>query len=256
LRVIFLLTFGHQIAIQLFEFDSKSPTFFSNCKPMTLGNCRSCMMAKSDEKEKSGKETKVKSTPAADDAAAGSGAEVAGVANLEKIRDILFGAQIREYERRFARMEERLQTEVASLREDAKNRCEALESYIREEISSLSDQLKGEQEKRSEAIAELSGSLADNVQNFEKRAVQMEEKLAQNARELRDQILAQSKQLADEINTRHDKTTTALDRESEALRTAKVDRVALSELFSEIALRLSDDPALKLILDADALSNA
>ena len=211
-------------------------------------------MAKSDENEKTGKGTKTEAAPAAPEAGAGS--EVPGVANLEKIRDILFGAQIREYERRFARMEERLQSEVASLREDARKRCEALETYIREEVSSLSEQFKGEQENRAEAVGELSASLADNVKGFDKKVVQLEEKLAQSARELRDQILAQSKQLGDEINTRHDKAAKALDRESEALRTAKVDRVALSELFTEIALRLSDDPAMKLILDADALSNA
>ncbi len=39
--------------------------------------------------------------------------EALGTGNLEKVRDILFGAQMRDYDRRFARLEERLVKEAA-----------------------------------------------------------------------------------------------------------------------------------------------
>src|SRR5438067_8037722 len=38
-----------------------------------------------------------------------------GIGNVDKIREILFGSQIREYESRFARLEERLVDELADL---------------------------------------------------------------------------------------------------------------------------------------------
>ncbi len=51
--------------------------------------------------------------------------------NLDKIRDILFGAQAREHERRFAQLEQHLIREAADLRNDLKRRFETLEGYIK-----------------------------------------------------------------------------------------------------------------------------
>ena len=41
-------------------------------------------------------------------------------ANVDKIRDILFGSNMREYEKRFARLEERLTKSSDALRDDLK----------------------------------------------------------------------------------------------------------------------------------------
>ena len=46
--------------------------------------------------------------------------------NLDKVRNILFGAQSRDYERRFARLEERLAKETADLRDDMRRRFDSL----------------------------------------------------------------------------------------------------------------------------------
>ena len=43
-------------------------------------------------------------------------------ANVDKIRDILFGSNMREYEKRFGRLEERLTKSSDALREDLKKR--------------------------------------------------------------------------------------------------------------------------------------
>ena len=50
--------------------------------------------------------------------------------NLDKIRDILFGAQTRDYERKFAVLEERLVKESADLRNDLKRRFEDRKSVV------------------------------------------------------------------------------------------------------------------------------
>ena len=70
-------------------------------------------------------------------AEAGDGAKggsKAGGESLDKVRDILFGSQSREYEKRFARLEERLIKEAADLRVDLKKRFDTLEIYIKKEI--------------------------------------------------------------------------------------------------------------------------
>ena len=48
--------------------------------------------------------------------------------NVEKIRDILFGSQMRDYEKRFQRLEERLTKDAEALREELKKRFDGLET--------------------------------------------------------------------------------------------------------------------------------
>ncbi len=83
---------------------------------------------------------------------AGAGSEAAGRpatgdagggASIDKVRDLLFGGQLRELDRRFARLEERLVKETNQLRQDMQARIDALEAYARKESDSLSDQNQG-----------------------------------------------------------------------------------------------------------------
>ena len=46
--------------------------------------------------------------------------------NVDQIRDILFGGQMRDYERRFQELSERLDAEAARLRQDLEKRLRQL----------------------------------------------------------------------------------------------------------------------------------
>ncbi|HSE64039.1 MAG TPA: hypothetical protein VLG15_10575 [Thermoanaerobaculia bacterium] len=168
-------------------------------------------------------------------------AEVAGGGNLEKIRDILFGAQVHDFEKRFARLEERLMKETNDARAETRKRFEALESFIKKEIESLGERLKAEHEERSEAGKEISRELRDTARNLDKRIAQLDELTTKNQRELRQQVLDQSKALTEEIRLRNRETTTALTKEITVLRTAKADRAALAGMLTDVAVRLTND---------------
>src|ERR1700752_1662556 len=91
-------------------------------------------------------------------------------ASIDKVRDILFGGQMREFERRFTRLEERLLKETTDLRAHVKSRLEALEAFSKKESESLADQLKAEKDSRVEALTGLSRELKDTAKSFERRA--------------------------------------------------------------------------------------
>lgn len=174
-------------------------------------------------------------------AARKAAAEAVGGGNLEKIRDILFGAQVHDFEKRFARLEERLMKETSDARAETKKRFESLESFIKKEIESLGDRLKAEHEERSEAGKEISRELRDTARNLDKRIAQLDELTTKNQRELRQQVLDQSKALTEEIRLRNRETTTALTKEITDLRTAKTDRAALAGMLTDLAVRLTND---------------
>src|SRR4051812_25520471 len=123
--------------------------------------------------------------------------------NIDKIRDILFGVQMRESDRKFARIEERLVQEINEMREDSRRRLDSLEEYIKGEISSLADRLANEQNGRVDAVKGLTGELKELAHNLDKKTTQINEQTVKSESDLRQQILTQSKNLSDEIQKRH-----------------------------------------------------
>src|SRR5579862_7083222 len=71
-----------------------------------------------------------------------------GVENLDKVRDILFGSQMRDADRRFGKIEERFSKETGDLRDDTRKRLESLEAFARKEIQSVLERIKNEQAQR------------------------------------------------------------------------------------------------------------
>ena len=170
-----------------------------------------------------------------------TGDELGGAGNIDKIRDILFGVQMRDYEKRFARLEERLMKESSDLRDETRKRFDSLELYIKQEMEALVERVTAEQNTRSESFEQLSQGIKETTRAFEKRAAQMDEQTARGQRELRQQLLDQSKSLSDEIRQKHQEMLQTLEREATELRTDKTDRAALAGLFTEVAMRLTND---------------
>jgi DNA anti-recombination protein RmuC len=190
-------------------------------------------MMTSEEQKKTGNGSAAKKDAAPADAKGG--------ANLEKIRDILFGAQVDDFEKKFARLEERLLKETADSRAETKKRFDSLEGFIRKEVESLADRLRGEQEERMDAGKDLSRELRETAKGLEKKLGSLDEQTTRSQRELRQQILDQSKALTEEIRTRIRESATALSKELKELRAEKTDRTALAGLFTEAAMRLTNE---------------
>jgi hypothetical protein len=166
-----------------------------------------------------------------------------GGGSIDKVRDILFGTQLREFERRFARLEERMLKDTNDLKEDMKTRLDALESYARKENESLADQIRAEQQDRLESSGNLSRELQETAKSLERRTTTLDEQLARSQRELRQQILEQQQRLSDDIRKKMDDVLARLARETNALRSEKADRTTLASLLTEMAMHLTSDSA-------------
>src|SRR5580700_10279481 len=92
-----------------------------------------------------------------------------GAGNVDKIRDILFGSQMRDYESRFARLEETLIKETLEIRETNKRRFEQLESYIRREFETVQSRLKAERDERTDSASQQSRELKDLGDSLSRR---------------------------------------------------------------------------------------
>lgn len=170
-----------------------------------------------------------------------SAADLAGGGNLDKVRDILFGGQMRDYEKRFNRLEDRLIKECSSIRDDIKKRLDSLEMYVKQEVESLNEGLTTEQAQRDDATKEVSQELRDSTKSLEKKIGQLDEQSNQRQRELRQQILEQSKSLDDDMRQKYESILSVIDREVQELRTDKTDRSTLAALLTQVAMQLNNE---------------
>ena len=176
-------------------------------------------------------------------------AETGGAASLDKVREILFGSQARDYEKRFARLEDRLVKESNELKDEVRGRFDSLEIYIKKELESIGDRLRTEQGERRESDGAILREMKEKSEAFVRKTEQLDEIINRAQRELREQLLEQSKQLSDDMRQKHDRVLQSLAQESSELRSEKTDRSALAAMFTEIAMRLNGDARLRELED-------
>ena len=163
-----------------------------------------------------------------------------GAGNVDKIRDILFGTQMRDYEARFARLEETLVKETVEIRETNRRRFEQMEGFIKRELESLQTRLKSERDERLDSSAQQSREVKELGDTLSRRLRDLDDRESTSERALRNDLLDQARNLGEEIRTSHEELAALLEKRVHELRDGKTDRAALASLFNEVALRLSD----------------
>lgn len=161
--------------------------------------------------------------------------------SVDRIRDILFGAQMKDYEKRFLALESRLLQESEELRREVNNRFEALESFFQKELDSLTNRAKTEEHRRNEAEGEIQVEIKASKELLEKKVAKLNDETGESLRDLRQQLLGQSKDLGEEIRRKSDQLSSTLLEEIAQLRAAKTDRTALASMLTEVAMRLNED---------------
>ena len=96
---------------------------------------------------------------------AGGAEDVDG--NVDKIRDILFGSQMRDYDSRIDAMEKRLVQSIERTARDMERRIERLDKYTRREVDKLSEQVKSERKDRVAEDKKNSGELSSLSEQVE-----------------------------------------------------------------------------------------
>jgi hypothetical protein len=180
------------------------------------------------------------SKPNSVEAAMAETAEASG-ASVDKIRDILFGSQIKNYETRFARLEETLARETSEIKDTMRRRLDSLEAFFKSETQSLGTRLKSERDEREETLKNLALEVKASASQLSKKILDLDNKLAQDRSAARQELMAETGKLLDEIRHRNESLNNLLENRVQELRHDKTDRSALAALFVELAVRLKDE---------------
>jgi hypothetical protein len=161
--------------------------------------------------------------------------------SLDKVRDILFGGQMRAVESRLQGLEERIMREQSAMRTDFAKQLADVDASAKRDAQTLGERLVAERTKRTEELKALSAEIKEILRSLEKRHVKLEELTGLADAEIRDQILQQSRAITAELERLSQRVTTDLNREVASLRNDKTDVSAIVSVFNDMATRLAGE---------------
>jgi hypothetical protein len=162
-------------------------------------------------------------------------------ASVEKIRDIIFGSQIKNYEARFVRLEENLIRETSELKDSIRKRFESIESFFRSESEALAARLRTEREERTSLLSNLERDMKDAREALGRRLNDLDAATSEGHSGLRKELMTESGKLLEEIEQRNNSVRLLMETRVAELRAHKTDRALLSDMFREIASQLDND---------------
>ncbi|MDH3771343.1 MAG: hypothetical protein OET79_10230, partial [Nitrospirota bacterium] len=123
--------------------------------------------------------------------------ESAEEGNLEKVRDILFGTQSREFEERCNLLEKRLLQESADLKDQLTRSLEDIKTYVNKEVSRLTSQIQQEQAGRSNSVEEVGQVIKTLGSQLESRLSGLHDQTTTQHQMLEGQLTQQKAELAE-----------------------------------------------------------
>jgi chromosome segregation ATPase len=185
----------------------------------------------------------------------GSNGEVpeAEAAGVDKIRNLLFGNQMQDYDRRFSGLEERFLQRFKELELETSRNLGAFETNAKKQVDSLATQLRDEKDQRADADREIDRLLREQNQALEKRIRVLSDQLSQLDRDMADRLTHESQALRDELKQKHADIRQAIENMFGELSNVKTDRTLLASLFVEVAKCLNQDIGSKAKGPAESL---
>ena len=163
------------------------------------------------------------------------------VVGVEKIRDLLFGNQMQDYDRRFSMLEERFLQRLREVESEMARNLSSLESSAKKQMEALEAQLREEKDLRTDGDREIERTQRDHNDTVERRLRSLSEQLSRVERDQADRLTQEVQSLREEIKRRNDDLQRTIEKMFAELSNVKTDRNLLAGLFVEIARCLNQD---------------
>lgn len=150
-----------------------------------------------------------------------------GLGDIEKVRDILFGKYVANFEERFAALEERLEADIGQLRQRLSDKIDTMDDVVNQSLKKLDEQIATERQSRDADLHELSATLQEAETKLQHSISLMEDQANQDLQTIRDTIKHTREELAKEAETH-----------KQQLQSEKVSRQALALMLDEVAVKL------------------
>ena len=163
------------------------------------------------------------------------------VVGVDKIRDLLFGSQMQDYDRRFSMLEERFLQRFREIEAESARNLSSFESSAKKQMDSLAAELREEKDLRTDADKEIDRTQREHNETVEKRLRLISEQLSRLERDQADRLAQEVQSLREEIKRKNEDIQRTIEKMFAELSNVKTDRNLLAGLFVEVARCLSQD---------------
>lgn len=154
--------------------------------------------------------------------------------SIGKIRDILFGNNISEIDKRFNEQENQFLHRLEKTVGEFQEKINHIQNHFQNEIEEINKQIKVDRDENKRMNDLLFGKIDEIWENIN----QFKEETANNHRDIRKNQLDQFNQLDGRLTEINNEIRNALEQKTRQLGEAKVDRKSLALMFSQLALNL------------------
>ena len=159
------------------------------------------------------------------------------IENISKIRDILFGNNMNEYEKRFEKLEDKLAQSVAENKADTDKKMASLEAFFKNEIKLLQNKITEEVEAREKSDRRL----LTEMDSIEESLKKFKQSTSESFSDSNQQVLDLSNTISDQMAELNTSLINRLESNSNQLQTSKVDRSSLGMMLTDLAYNIAGE---------------
>lgn len=177
--------------------------------------------------------------------------------NIDRIRDILFGAQLREYNSRF----DKIESDLAAQHQETRDRLEEVRTTLAAELRAISESLEKKLRvltlSTQEEGTEVRRSIDHLNRKFSANIEVLNETVDAQRTSIREELGETRDRLQDDVRSLRTQIFEELDGRFAMLKEVKVSRNDMAEILFELGMRLKGaefEPELKGVAETDALA--
>ena len=155
--------------------------------------------------------------------------------NIGQIREIIFGEQIRDYEKRFKALEKRITKAADELTKRLEERVSDMENSLERQAELLRKDLRAESDSGSAALQAAEKRIDQALAKVNATLGELDEFATKETHNLGNQLESQVTELRALLDSVADEARSQTEQQAQALRQDSVDRKALGELLHRLA---------------------
>lgn len=173
--------------------------------------------------------------------------------NIDQIRDIIFGPQLREYDNRF----DKLESDISLLQQEMRDRIDqvrtVISTEIRSSIDALDKKIKSLNLTSQEELTDLRQQIDRVNKKFSNTIEALDQTVDNQTHALRDEILQAKAKLQEDVRSLRGQVYEEVERRFGLLREDKISRHDMAEFLFEVGMRLKGNEFVPQLREAAEL---
>jgi exonuclease VII large subunit len=174
--------------------------------------------------------------------------------NIDQIRDIIFGSQLRDFDTRF----DKIESDLSMLQQEIEDRTEQVKTVLSTEmragIDALEKKFKNLNLNTQEEVADIRQQIDRANRKFSTSMETLDEALDKQTNSIRDELSQTRERLQEDVRSLKNQVFEELTRRFSVLRDEKVARDDMAEILFELGMRLKGTefvPELKEVAEGN-----